>query len=1049
MKQNIYRLPKSEEFGWGIQKDQPLGFDFDGKRLTGFYGDSVASALLGQGISLVGRSFKYHRPRGILSAGVEEPNALVTVSSGGGGEEVNARATMSELVMGQHVRSQNRYPSLKFDLLAVNSGILAKIFPAGFYYKTFKFPRRFWESFYEPFIRRAAGLGKVKNVADIDSYATRHIHVDYLVVGGGMAGLLTALNLAMATEKTGEKILLADEDWHFGGYLHQSGDTIDGKGAMKWVAEVVKKLSSYKHVTLLPRTTITALYDHQFLTALEKVTDHLPHRHIRHLPRQRFWKIRAKQVILATGSLERPLCFPDNDRPGVMMAGAVAEYLKRYAVLPGRHVAFITNNDSVYEAAKMVLSAGRMASVIDVRPKLTHQGAEPPRAALMAKVKAMGGRVLEGATIENIISEAGGMRRIKKIIVNSLVAVDSDENTDKPSKKNASKKMQSALGNGMGLMIDKEMSPLTLECDVVAMSGGFVPTVHLYSQGRGQLRYDEKLCAFLPDKIPQACEVVGGVNGTTTLSELAGDLKNLFKKLGVKQMVEFPAAGEKPRDLHPAPIFILPGKKPIGHGKAKHFADFQNDVTVADWQLAVREGYDSVELLKRYTTTGMATDQGKTSNLNALHFLAHHLGLRVPEVGITTFRPPYSTQTFGALAGHNVGTLFQQSRQTAMHPEHLKAQVVFENVGDWLRPWYFLRAGENMHQAVMREVKATRDSLGVLDASTLGKIDIQGPDALKLLNLVYTNGWDNLKIGQCRYGLMLNENGMVFDDGVTTRLGENHYHMTTTTGGAGRVMNWLEEWLQTEYPTWKVYCTSVTEQWAVASIAGPNARLLLQEISDSNVDNEAFPHMTMKKINILGIPARVFRISFTGELSFEINVPARYGRALWQGLMAHGKKYNITPYGTEAMHVLRAEKGYIIVGQDTDGMVTPDDLGLGGMISKKKPDFLGKRSLYRPDTARPDRRHLVGLLPRDGKVVLREGAQVVKNLKRKPPMDMVGYVTSAYDSPNAGRSIAMGLIKNGRNLIGQELWVPVMGKKAIRVTVTEPIFWDKENRRMT
>ncbi len=1041
MKQNPYRLPKTEEFGWGIHKDQPLDFYFDGKHYKGFQGDSVAAALLGNGVHLVGRSFKYHRPRGILSAGVEEPNALVTLGVGAG-EEVNARATMAELVVGQRVRSQNRYPSLKFDMLAVNSGILAKIFPAGFYYKTFKFPRRFWESLYEPFIRRAAGLGKAKNLPDIDSYATQHVHVDYVIVGGGMAGLLTALHLAMATEKTGEKIILADEDWHFGGYLHQSNDLIDGKSPMKWVAEIVKKLSTYKHVTLLTRTTVTALYDHQFLTALEKVTDHLPHRALRHLPRQRFWKIRAKQIILATGTLERPLCFPNNDTPGVMMAGAVAEYMKRYAVLPGRHVVFLTNNDSAYEVAKMVLATGRMASVVDVRPKLEGKLAEKaPRTALMGKVKAMGGRVLEHATIENIISYKHGMKQVKKVVINGLVATQPKDADD------AGKKMKT-VGNDMGLMIEKNMRPLILSCDLVAMSGGFVPTVHLYSQGRGQLKYDEKLCAFLPDKIPQACHCVGGVTGTANLEELSSSLTQLFKTLGIKIKLAFPDVAEKPRDIFPHPVFILPGKYPIGHGKAKHFADFQNDVTVADWKLAIREGYDSVELLKRYTTTGMATDQGKTSNLNALHFLAHHLGVPVPQVGITTFRPPYSTQTFGALAGHSVGKLFQQARQTAIHAEHIKAQAVFENVGDWLRPWYFLRSGENMHKAVNREVMATRDSIGVLDASTLGKIDIQGPDALKLLNLVYTNAWDNLQVGQCRYGLMLNENGMVFDDGVTTRLGENHYHMTTTTGGAGRVMNWLEEWLQTEYPAWKVYCTSVTEQWAVASIAGPNARHLLQDIADSNVDSEAFPHMTMKKMNILGIPARVFRISFTGELSYEINVPARYGRALWQGLMSHGQKYNITPYGTEAMHVLRAEKGYIIVGQDTDGMVTPDDLGFGGMVSKKKPDFLGKRSLYRPDTARPDRRQLVGLLPLNPKKIMREGAQVVKKLNRKPPMDMVGYVTSSYYSSNLGRSIAMGLIKDGRKLMGQKLWVPVMGKRPIAVRVTEPIFLDKENRRL-
>lgn len=1045
MRNNPYRLLKSEEFGWGIQRERGVDIYFDGKKVSGFKGDSLASALLGQGIHLIGRSFKYHRPRGFVSSGVEEPNGLVTVRQGVA-EEVNARATMTEAVMGIRATSQNRFPNLRHDLLSVNSTLLAKIFPAGFYYKTFKFPRRFWESLYEPLIRRAAGLGRVKNMPDPDTYAERNAFFDVVIVGGGFAGLITALNLAPQLARQNKTLLLADEDWHFGGYLHQSPEKIDDKYPMTWVPQAVEKLRSYDNVTLLPRTTVTALYDHQFLTALERVTDHLLAHQMRHLPRQRFWKIRAKQIVLATGSLERPLAFPNNDRPGVMLAGALADYIKRFAVLPARHVVFLTNNDSVYEVAKMVLLAGRKATVVDVRP---HAKESEDRFTLIAKVKAMGGRVLEQATIGDVITDKCWQKKVKKVTIYGLVASD-----------------QPQAGNGMGLMLDTSLRPLVVATELVAMSGGFNPTVHLYSQGRGSLKYNERLCSYLPDSIPQPCWAVGGVNGTTNLTAVKESVRALLKHLGVAggEKIIFPKVEEKARDICPYPLFVLPGKKPIGHGSRKHFVDFQNDVTVADWDLAMREGYDSVELMKRYTTTGMATDQGKTSNVNFFSYLAHHRGQSVGSVGTTTFRPPYSTQTFGALAGHNVGPLFQQARQTTIHPEHIKMQAVFENVGDWLRPWYFLQRGEDnkyalvhagratnravANSAVMREVKATRDSLGVLDASTLGKIDIQGKDALKLLNLVYTNAWDSLAVGNCRYGLMLNENGMVFDDGVTTRLGTDHYHMTTTTGGAGRVMNWLEEWLQTEYPEWDVYCTSVTEQWAVASIAGPNARYLLQELTATDVSNEAFPHMTMQEMMIFGIKARVFRISFTGELSFEINVPARFGRHLWRGLMLVGQKYNITPYGTEAMHVLRAEKGYIIVGQDTDGMVTPYDLGLGGMISKKKPDFLGKRSLYRPDTARPDRRHLVGLLPLDSRYVLREGAQVVAEYKRKPPMDMVGYVTSSYFSSNLGRSFAMGLIKNGRNLIGQKLFVPIMGGGMQEVLVTEPLFFDKENRRL-
>ncbi|NNE05102.1 MAG: sarcosine oxidase subunit alpha, partial [Xanthomonadales bacterium] len=582
-----------------------------------------------------------------------------------------------------------------------------------------------------------------------------------------------------------------------------------------------------------------------------------------------------------------------------------------------------------------------------------------------------------------------------------------------------------------------------------AVAGGWTPTVHLFSQGKGKLRYLDDQHCFVPADRPVnnrgyeagACKATWDLRGCLAEGAEAGAAA--ARDAGFADAVACAVPEVETIEQGPMrPVWILPTTHPIGQGRKKHFHELHNDATVGDIALAAREGFLSVEHLKRYTTTGMGTDQGKTSNVNALAVMAEIRQQTIPQVGTTTFRPPFTPLSFGSIVGHDRRELFLQKRKTAIHPWHDAHGAVYEDVGDWKRPFYFPKSGETMHQAVHRECLAARNSVGIVDASTLGKIDIQGPDAVRLLNMVYTNAWSKLQPGRCRYGLMLNEHGMVFDDGVTTCLAENHYHMTTTTGGAARVMGWLEEWLQTEWPEWQVYCTSVTEQWAVASITGPNARQLLSELCDQPLDDDAFPFMSMQEFSVAGIPARVFRISFTGDVTFEINVKARYGLALWKALMEAGEKHQICPYGTEAMHVLRAEKGFIIAGQDTDGTVTPMDLGMDWIVSKTKGDFLGRRSFARSDTARQGRKQLVGLLTEDPNFVLQEGAHVVAALKDQPPMDMLGHVTSSYMSPNVGRSIAMALIKDGFNLKGQTLHVSLMEGGSQRVTVTDPNFLD-------
>jgi len=992
--------------GGRIDRGQPYRFTFNGRAYTGFAGDTLASALLAQGVQVVGRSFKYHRPRGVFTAGPEEPNAIVQLGEGAR-TEPNLRATQIELYDGLLAASVNCWPSVEFDLGAIN-GWFARLMPAGFYYKTFMWPPGLWMT-YEAMIRRAAGLGRAPELPDPDRYEKLHAHCDVLVVGGGPAGLAAAL----AAGRTGARVILADEQNEFGGALLGARAEIDGAPALDWVAAAEAELRSLPEVRLLARTTVFGYYDHNYLGALERVTDHLaPQARPARLPRQRLWKIRARQVVLAPGAHERPLVFADNDRPGVMLAGAARAYVNRYGVAPGRRAVVFTNNDSAYEAVLDLAEAGvAIAAVVDARPE--------PQGARADRLRARGIEILGGHAV---VATRGG-KGIEAVEVMRLA--DDGQSVEGSARRRS--------------------------CDLLCVSGGWNPAVHLFSQSRGRLRFDDALACFVPGESAQAERSAGAANGAFALGEAlaqgfaAGHAAARDAGFGKGAAPKAPPA-PAPETTPIRPLWQVPA--PNGKPPVKHFVDLQHDVTAADIAVAHREGYESVEHVKRYTTTGMGTDQGKTSNVNALAILAHLSGADIPSVGVTTFRPPYTPVSYGALAGRDVGDLWEPVRQTPIHQWHVANGAVFEDVGQWKRPWYYPREGESMQDAVNRECLAVRTGLGIFDATTLGKIDIQGPDAVELLNRVYTNAWDKLAIGRCRYGLMLGEDGMVFDDGVTSRLGERHFHMTTTTGGAARVLAWLEEWLQTEWPKLKVYCTSVTTQWAVVAIAGPHARRLLAELCDDiDLDPKAFPFMSWRAGTVAGIPARVFRVSFSGELSFEINVPASYGVALWRALMTAGEKYDITPYGTEAMHVLRAEKGFIVVGHDTDGTVTPQDLGMDWIVSKKKKDFIGKRSFDRADTKRADRKQLVGLLTEDPKEVLPEGAQIVAELRAKPPMPMEGHVTSSYWSPILGRSIALALLKGGHGRHGETVTIS-LPDGPVRAKVTAPQFYDPEGERL-
>jgi|TARA_B100001741_G_scaffold106052_1_gene87409 sarcosine oxidase subunit alpha len=987
-----------------IDQTSRISFKFDGKTLYGFKGDTLASALLANNIHLVGRSFKYHRPRGIMTCGSEEPNAIVQVGNDASMTEPNTRATEIELYEGLVASSQNCWPSVNFDVGAVNN-FFSPLIPAAFYYKTFMWPASFWEK-YEYFIRKSAGLGRSPTEPDKDFYDHRYLHCDVLVIGGGISGIIAAKTAAQNNLNT---LLIDDKNKLGGTTLFQQNECfkINNTYSSEWLKKEIESLNLLQNLTIKTRTTLAAYHSYNYLLARENLTDHLSLSEKQNKIRQRLWKIRAKKVIISTGAMERPLIFNNNDRPGIILSSSIKKYIDYFGVKCGQKISLFTNNDSAYETAISLNKSGvTVNSVIDIRDKTD--------SLIVKQAEKLGIKIYWKHTVVN----TSGYKRINSIDIMKL----SDDGNE---------------------VVGKKFSE---DCDCLGISGGWTPRVHLFTQSGGKLKFNDKDNVFLPDKSELEQISIGSCNGDFELdSIIKNSVESINEFLNINNNDYKNLEIVCSKELDKKNIWLLPSDKPLG--KTKPFLDFQNDSTATDVKLALREGFKSIEHVKRYTTTGMGTDQGKLSNMHALGIIAETAGVKMGELGTTTFRPPYTPLTFGTIVGRNVGEFFDIIRKTPIHDWHVENKAEFENVGQWKRAWYYPKKNESMYEAVQRESKAARDSAGMLDASTLGKIDIQGSDASEFLNRVYTNAWSKLEIGKCRYGLMLNEDGMVYDDGVTTRLGENHYIMTTTTGGAANVLSKLEDYLQTEWPELDVYLTSVTDQYATVSICGPNSKKILSKvIPDLDLSDKEFPHMSFKNASIDNVKCRVMRISFTGEHSYEINIQSSFGKSVWEKCFEAGKEFNITPYGTETMHLLRAEKGFIITGQDTDGTMTPVDLQMDWIISKKKYDFIGKRSLYRSDTIRDDRKQLVGLITDDPKEVLEEGAQIVSETN-KQPVEMLGHVTSSYFSPNLNKSIALAVVKNGKKLKGHKMFVP-MKNKTINVTITDTVFLDKENKRL-
>lgn len=1001
----VNRLAK----GGRIDRSQALSFTFNGQTYQGFAGDSLAAALLANGVDIVGRSFKYSRPRGIVAAGAEEPNAVLQIGSTEAAQIPNVRATQQALYSGLVANSTNGWPSVNTDLMGILGKVGGGMMPPGFYYKTFMYPQNLWMT-YEKYIRKAAGLGRSPTEVDPDIYDQLNQHCDVLIVGAGPAGLAAAL----AAGRSGARVILADEQEEFGGSLLDTRETLDGKPAADWVAQAIAELQKMPEVTLLPRATVNGYHDHNFLTIHQRLTDHLGETAPMGQARQRMHRVRAKRVVLASGAHERPLVYANNDVPGNMLAGAVSTYVRRYGVAPGQELVLSTNNDYAYRVVLDWLDAGRkVVAVADARSN--------PRGSWVEEARARGVRILTGSAVV----EARGSKRVTGA---RICAIDAKAH--------------------------KVTSPgEVLDCDLIVSSGGYSPVVHLASHLGGRPEWREDILGFVPgpgNGIQQRIDA-GAVNGVFALGDV---LANGFEAgakaaadTGYKAVSGSLPQAEVRQEEPMLALFQVPHDKSTARAP-KQFVDLQNDVTAAGIELATREGFESVEHVKRYTALGFGTDQGKLGNINGLAIAARSMGISIVQMGTTMFRPNYTPVTFGAVAGRHCGELFDAKRYTAMQAWHVKNGAEFEDVGQWKRPWYFPKNGEDLHAAVARECLAVRNSVGILDASTLGKIDIQGPDAREFLNRVYTNAWTKLDVGKARYGLMCKEDGMVFDDGVTACLGDNHFLMTTTTGGAARVLEWLEIYHQTEWPELKVYFTSVTDHWATMTLSGPNSRKLLAKVTDIDLDKDAFPFMSWKEGLVGGVPARVFRISFTGELSYEVNVQADYALGVWEQIIEAGKEFDLTPYGTETMHVLRAEKGFIIVGQDTDASVTPDDLNMGWCVGRTKPfSWIGKRGMNRDDCLREDRKQLVGLKPVNPNQVLPEGAQLVFDPKQSIPMQMVGHVTSSYMSAAMGYSFAMAVVKGGLKRMGERVFAPLADGSLIEAEICSSVFYDPKGDR--
>ncbi len=974
--------------GGQIDRETKLSFRFDGRYYKGHPGDTLASALLANGVRLMGRSFKYHRPRGVLTAGSDEPNALVELRSGGR-QEPNTRATVIELFDGLRAEPQNAWPSLKFDALAINDR-LSTFLTAGFYYKTFMWPAAFWEKLYEPIIRRAAGLGAITTKPDSDAYDKGFLHCDLLIIGAGPSGLMAALTAGRA----GARVILADEDFRMGGRLNAETFSISDMAASEWATQTIAELSALPNVRLMPRTTVFGAFDHGIYGAVERVSDHLPVPP-EGKPRQILWRIYTQRTLLCAGALERPIAFANNDRPGIMTASALRAYVNRWAVSPAETVAVFTNNDDGHRTAADLIARGvKVAALIDTRPD----------AATVS-----GTELLAGAQVIDTTGRLG----LTGITVK--------------------------IANGQ---------TRKLAVGALGVSGGWNPNVALTCHQRGRPAWDERIAGFVPaGDLPPGMTVAGAAEGQfSTHAALAGGAEKAVRAL---TDLDIKATLPDLPDSEDAPTRITPFWHVKGDKRA--WLDFQNDVTVKDVKLAHQEGFRAVEHLKRYTTLGMATDQGKTSNMGGLAVMAELTGQTIAQTGTTIFRPPYTPVAMGVLAGRSTGADFRPSRLTPSHHWAQEQGAVFVEVGQWLRAQWFPRPGETTwRESVDREVRATRGSVGVCDVTTLGKIDVQGRDAAAFLNRIYCNGFDKLAVGRVRYGLMLREDGIAFDDGTAGRLAEDHFVVTTTTANAVPVYRHMEFARQCLWPDMDVQLISTTEAWAQYAIAGPKARKLLQKLVDPafDISNEAFPFMACAEITICnGCPARLFRISFSGELAYELAVPTRYGDALIRRIMEAGAEFDVTPYGTEALGVMRIEKGHA-AGNELNGTTTALNLGLGRMVSTKK-DSIGTVLSRREGLTTADALNLVGLRPKDPQVRIPAGAHLLEKGAKAVAANDLGYVTSACYSPTLGSYIAIGFLKNGQARMGESLRAasPLTGED-VEIEIVSAHFVDPEGERL-
>ena len=978
------RQPFRLDEGGLIDRDRPLKFRFEGRSFSGFDGDSLASALLANGVKTIGRSFKYHRPRGVFTAGEEEPCALVELGSGNA-RVPSARATTVPLQDGLEARGQFGWPSINFDLGRVLD-YTHRLWIAGFYNKTFKWPD--WHA-WEGLIRRSSGIGRPLAGPDPDRYERMNWHCDVLVCGGGPAGLMAAL----VTARSGLRVLLAEQDERLGGSLLRERIDLDGRPGVDWVADVRHELEALPNVLLLPRTTATGIYDHRVTTLLQRGQGSGW--------RECHWTVRPRHILVATGAIEQGLIFPNNDRPGIMLAGAARSYLNRFAVLGGKRVIIATNNDSAYQTAVDYARAGiTVEAVVDERPEVP--------ASLTRDMEALGAVPFSGARITN----TRGDRALSRVCVQSA-----------------------------------QRRETWHECDLLAVSGGWAPRIHLLAHAGVKNRFDPDCRAFVPVALPTDFSVAGAVTGKAdvaeTLRQAAHSATRVCTALGVA------AAEAQPPEVTECPRYGCRGLWQAPRpSRRRQWIDLAHDVTVTDSEIAVREGFVSVEHFKRYTTAGMSIDQGKTSNTNVFLLLSALTGKDPSQTGTTTFRPPYTPVTIGAIAAQNTGECLAPRRYLPAHVQHESLGARFEDYG-WQRPEAYPHPGESVDAAVRREALAVRQGVGVFDNSPIGKLEVRGPDAAIFLDRLYINDLLGLKQGKARYGLMLNENGVIIDDGVVLRLSEDHFMVHTTSGGVHRIHEWMEEWLQCEWRDLAVVVHNATSQFANFTVAGPRARDTLAALGcDATLGLETLEHMSFSVGNLSGIGMRLTRVSYSGELSFEINLPARYGCDMLRAIMEAGARHGIVPFGVEALMALRTEKGYLHVGTDTDGTTTPDDVGWGQIARKKNRDFIGRRSLFRPGNMENGRLQFVGLRCNQPGQALIAGEHLLMGQGRQPPAITDGWITSACFSPSLERYIALAMLRNGRGHDGAT--VTVCGaRNRYTAEVAPPTHFDPENRRLT